>query len=292
MQKMDMNGEKMNTRLFSAKGKEIVIGNDLQTIIIGERINPFGKSGIKDALEKKDIDPILRIAEEQIIDGADVLNISVGAFGIDEGSVLPFVVENIVKRFDIPLCLESRNPLALKRALDIGCGKPLINSVSGEKPVIEKLLPIVKEYKTSVVLIASDGKGIPKEPNNRFKIIKDILEWTDNEGILREDIIVDSIVESVALNAKAALNTFETMRMVKNEWGLNLILGASNISYGLPQRNFINIVFLSTAINYGLTCVITNPKILKPYIMAADLMAGKDPFARRYTAFCKGLKSK
>ncbi|HPP06393.1 MAG TPA: dihydropteroate synthase [Syntrophorhabdaceae bacterium] len=282
----------MKTRLYGPGGREVVIGDDAPTVIIGERINPFGKNGIKEALEKKDMDPILRIAEEQIADGADVLNVSVGAFGIDEAAVLPFVVEHIAKRFDVPLCLESRNPVALKRALDTGCGKPLINSVSGEMPVMEQLLPIVKEYNVAVVLIASDGKGIPKDPDRRFKIIEDILTHTDREGIPREDIVVDTIVDSVALNAKAALNTFETMKMVRSAWNLNLILGASNISYGLPLRSFINIVFLSIAINYGLTCAITNPKILKPYIMAADLVAGKDSLARRYTAFCKGLKSR
>ncbi|HOP86721.1 MAG TPA: dihydropteroate synthase [Syntrophorhabdaceae bacterium] len=282
----------MKTVLYGPRGKELIIGDDVPTVIIGERINPFGKNGIKEALEKRDIDPILRVAEEQISDGADALNISVGAFGIDETSVLPFVVENITKRFDVPLCLESRNPLAIKRALDIGCGKPLINSVSGETHVMEGLLPIIKAYKTAVVLIASDGKGIPKDSDSRLKIIKDILEQTDRENIPREDIIVDAIVDSVALNAKAALNTFETMKMVKREWNLNLILGASNISYGLPQRSFINIVFLSTAINYGLTCAITNPRILKPYIMASDLIAGKDVLARRYISFCKALKSR
>ena len=282
----------MKTVLISRKGKEVAIGDGAPTVIIGERIHPFGKSGIKEALERKDIEPILKIAEEQIQVGADVLNINVGAFGIDETSLLPFVVENIVNRFDIPVCMESRNPLALKAALEIGCGKPVINSVSGEKHVMEQILPLVKKYSTSVVLIASDGKGIPKDPQSRFNIIKGILEQTDREGIPREDIIVDTIVESAALNPKAATNTFETMRMVKKEWGFNMILGASNISFGLPSRNFINIVFLSTAINFGLTCVITNPKVLKPYIMAADLITGKDTLARRYTAFCKSLKSR
>ncbi|MCX7965956.1 MAG: dihydropteroate synthase [Syntrophorhabdaceae bacterium] len=282
----------MKTILVGMHGKEVVIGDGLPTVIIGEKINPFGKNGVKEALERRDIDPILKIAEEQISEGADILNISVGAFGIDEASLLPFVVENITKRFDVPLCLESRNPVALKNALHTGCGKPLINSVSGEKTVMEQLLPLVKEYRTGVVIIASDGRGIPKDPDSRVTIVENIVKQTDMEGIPREDIIVDSIVESVALNAKSAINTFETMKMVKDKWGFNLILGASNISFGLPQRSFINVVFLSTAIHYGLTCAITNPRILKPYIMAADLVAGRDPFARRYTAFCKAMKSK
>lgn len=282
----------MQTKVLSPKGKEVKIGDLNPTAIIGERINPFGKSQIKEALEKKDITPILKIAEEQISDGADILNINVGAFGIDERELLPFVVEKIVERFDVPLCLESRNKEALKRTLELGLGKPIINSVPGETSVIESIFPLVKEYKTAVVIIASDGRGIPKEPERRLEIVGSILEEAQKYGIDKEDIIVDSIVESVALSTTAAHNTLKTMADVRSRWGLNLILGASNISFGLPMRNFINIVFLSAAVLFGLSCVITNPKILKPYIMAADLIAGKDHLARRYTAYMKGLKTK
>jgi 5-methyltetrahydrofolate--homocysteine methyltransferase len=282
----------METKVLSPKGKEIGIGDSYPTVIIGERINPFGKSGIKEALERRDISPILKIAEEQIADGADILNVNVGAFGINEAEVLPFVVENIAQRFDVPLCIESRNRHALKKTLEIGLGKPIINSVSGEPQIMEALFPLAKEHGALVVIIASDGKGIPKEPERRINIVRNILEEAEKYGIEKENIIVDSIVESVALSSKAALNTFETMRKIKEKWGLNLILGASNISYGLPMRNFINVVFLSAAILNGLTCVITNPKVLKPYIMAADLIAGKDNLARRYVAYMKSLKTK
>jgi 5-methyltetrahydrofolate--homocysteine methyltransferase len=282
----------MKTKLRSKKGKEVSIGDGSPTAIIGERINPFGRSGIKEALERGEIEPILRVAEEQISDGADVLNVNVASFGIDEVSVLPFVVGQIMERFDIPLCIETRNREALLRTLELGCGKPIVNSVPGEETVMEQILPIVREYGCCVVLIASDGKGIPKDPRSRFEIIGRILERAEKEGIPREDIIVDSICESVAINGKAAINTFETMKMIKEAWDLNLILGATNVSFGLPSRHLINVVFLSTAITYGLTCAITNPKILKPYIVAADLVAGRDPLARRYTAFCKAQRPK
>lgn len=282
----------METKVISPKGREIKIGDPYPTLIIGERINPFGKSGIKEALERKDITPILKIAEEQISEGADVLNVNVAAFGIDEAELLPFVVEKIVENFDVPLSIESRNRDALKRALDIGLGKPIINSVSGEPHVMESLFPLAREYEAVFVIIASDGKGIPKDPERRVSIVSSILEEAAKYGIEKENIIVDSIVESIALSSKAAENTFKTMKMIKTQWDLNLILGASNISFGLPMRNYINVVFLSVAVLNGLTCVITNPKILKPYIMAADLIAGKDNFARRYTAYMKSLKTK
>ncbi|MCX7856610.1 MAG: dihydropteroate synthase [Deltaproteobacteria bacterium] len=282
----------METKVISPKGKEVKIGDSYPTVIIGERINPFGKSGIKEALERKDIEPILKIAEEQISEGADILNVNVAAFGVDEAELLPFVVENLAKRFDVPLCLESRNKEALRRTLDIGLGKPIINSVSGEFHVMESLFPLAKEYNAVFVIIASDGKGIPKEPERRISIVGNILEEASKYGIKKEDIIVDSIVESIALSTKAAENTFKTMRAIKSQWDLNLILGASNISFGLPMRNFINVVFLSAAVLNGLTCVITNAKILKPYIMAADLIAGKDNLARRYTSYMKSLKTK
>lgn len=282
----------MKTVVRSKKGKEVLIGDGLPTVIIGERIHPFGKSQVKEALEKGDVEPILNVAEEQILDGADILNVNVASFGIDEVTVLPFVVQHLIERFDVPLSIETRNREALRKTLELGCGKPIVNSVPLEERVMEEILPLVKEYGCSVVLMASDGKGIPKDPDSRLNIVSRLLERTDREGIPREDIMVDSICESVAINAKAAMNTFETMRRIKEAWGLNLVLGATNVSFGLPSRHLVNIVFLAMAITYGLTCAITNPRVLKPYMVAADLLCGKDPIARRYTAFCKAHKSK
>jgi 5-methyltetrahydrofolate--homocysteine methyltransferase len=237
------------------------------------------------------IEPILEEALKQVEAGADILNVSVNAFGIDEGVVFPRVISEIIKAVGVPLCLESRNPAALEETLKLGCGKPIISSVTGEDQILEKVLPLVKKYNTVVIALASDAAGIPKEPLRRLQIIKQIIDRTDKMKIAREDVLVDCIAESSAVNEKAAIVTLETMGIIKRELGVNLILGASNVSFGLPNRMVINAVFLSLAIQAGLTCAIVNVAKMKPYIMAADLLLGRDQRARRYTAYYRKLKS-
>lgn len=282
----------METVILSPKGKKVVVGPSYPTAIVGERIHPFGKSQIKKWLEEGDFESIVRIAREQVEQGADILNINVAAFGLDEAEVLPRLVERIIESVDIPISVESRNPQALKRTLDLGLGKPIINSVSGEQKVMDSILPIVKEYKTALIVIASSGRGIPGSPEKRLEVISTVVEELGKYDIPLEDILVDCVVESVAINSNSALNTLRTMKLVKERFDLNLVLGASNISFGLPQRSYLNAIFLGIAIIKGLNCAITDPKIFKPYIVASDLLAGKDNYARRYTSFMKGMKQR
>lgn len=277
----------MKTKLTSPGGKEVIIGDNLPTVLIGERINPFGKGPIKEALTSGNMKPIREEALQQVEAGADILNVSVNTFGIDERLVLPRVVSEIIKTVDVPLCLESRNPAALEEALKLGCGKPIISSVTGEDCLLEEILPLVKKYNTAVVALASDTVGIPKEPLRRLEIVKCIVDRADKIGIAREDVLVDGLAESSAVNNKAAIVTLETMGIIKRELGVNLVLGASNVSFGLPNRTVINAVFLSMAIQTGLNCAITNAAKMKPYILAADLLLGRDQWAQRYTAYYK-----
>jgi 5-methyltetrahydrofolate--homocysteine methyltransferase len=280
----------METRLRSPGGKEIVTGENLPTVLIGERINPFGKGPLKEALISGALEPIREEALKQVEAGADILNASVNAFGIDEGVVLPRVISEIIKAVDVPLCLESRNPVALEETLKLGCGKPIISSVTGEDRVLDEILPLVKKYNTVAVSLASDAAGIPREPLKRLQIIKQIIDRTDKMNIPREDILVDCIAESSAVNDQAAIVTLETMGIVKRELGVNLVLGASNVSFGLPNRTVINSVFLALAIQAGLTCAIVNVAKMKPYILAADLLLGRDQWARQYIAYYRKLK--
>jgi len=157
--------------------------------------------------------------------------------------------------------------------------------------MLDEILPLVGKYKTVVVVLASDASGIPKEPLKRLQIIKQIIDRTDQMHIQREDILVDCIAESSAVNDRAAIVTLETMGIVERELGVNLVLGASNVSFGLPNRTVINSVFLSLAIQSGLTCAIVNAAKMKPYIMAADLLLGRDPWARQYVTYYRRLKS-
>lgn len=279
----------MKTKVFSPKGKEVVIGENLSTVLIGERINPFRKGPIKEALMSGDMNPICEEALKQVAEGADILNVNVNAFGIDESIVLPRVVSEIIRTVDVTLCLESRNPVALEKTLKLGCGRPIINSVTGEERILEEILPLVKKYHTSVVAIASDEIGIPKESMGRVSIIRRIIEKSAKIGISLEDILFDCISESSAVSDKAAIITLETMRAVKHEFGVNLILGASNVSFGLPNRKVINAVFLAIAIQAGLNCAIVNAREMKTYIMAVDLLMGRDQRAQRYIAYHRKL---
>jgi len=281
----------MKTKLWSAGRKEVAIGNNAPTVLIGERINPFGKGPIKEALLSGAMEPIREEALKQVEAGADILNVSVNAFGIDEGVVLPRVISGIMRAVDVPLCLESRNPVALEETLMLGCGKPIISSVTGEDRIQDEILPLVKKYNTAIVTLASDASGIPKEPLKRLQVIKQIIDRTDKMDIPREDLLVDCIAESSAVNDQAAVVTLETMRIVKRELGVNLILGASNVSFGLPNRSVINSVFLALALQAGLTCAMVNAAKMKPYLMAADLLLGRDPWARRYVTYYRSLQS-
>jgi len=279
----------MITQLVSPKGKEVLVGGARPTILIGEKINPFGKGPIKEALVSGNMEPVRDEAIKQVEAGADVLIISVAAFGIDEVVTLPKATQAVMEVSDVPICIESRNPVALEKALQLGCGKPIISSVTGEAIHLDQLLPLVKKYNTTFVALASDSSGVPGTAERRLEIITDIVKKADGLGIDRANIIVDCVAESSAVNSNAATITLEAMDMVKQLWGLNLILGASNVSFGLPSRTVINAVFLSLAVSRGLTLAIVNAKLMKPYIMAADLLMGKDNRARRYTAYCRKL---
>ena len=279
----------METHVISARGKEVIIGDNQPTVLIGEKINPFGKGPIKDALISGDMGPIREEAEKQVEAGADILIISVAAFGIDETHILPAAAKAVMEAVDVPLCLESRNPVALENTLQLGCGRPIISSITGEDAHLEHLLPLVKKYNTAFVALASDSSGVPSTALRRGEIIAGILERSREMGIDPVDIIADCVAESSAVNSAAALITLETMEIVKRQWGLNLVLGASNVSFGLPSRTVINAVFLSLAVSRGLTSAIVNAKLMKPYIMAADLLMGRDNRARRYTTYCRKL---
>jgi len=275
----------METKVVSPQGKEIVIGDNRPIVLIGERINPFSKGPLKEAMKSGDMEPIRAEALRQVEDGADILMVSVAAFGLDENVVLPQVTEAIIKTVDVPLCLESRNPLAIEKTLHLGCGKPIISSVTGEEAVLKDILPLIKKYHTSLVILASDTSGIPNQAVKRLEIISLIIEKAKGMGIGIEHLIADCVAESSAVNPMAAIITLETMKRVREQWGMNMVLGASNVSFGLPSRAVINAVFLSLAAQAGLTSAIVNAKMMKPYILASDLLMGRDHRARRYTGY-------
>jgi 5-methyltetrahydrofolate--homocysteine methyltransferase len=281
----------MITKVVSRGGREVLIGDGGPTVVVGERINPFGKGAVKEGIISGNMDAIREEARKQVEAGSDILIVSVGAFGVDEEVMLPMVAEAVMDAVDVPLCLESRNPTALESTLQKGCGIPIISSVTGDVAVLDRLLPLVQKYRTPFVALASDESGIPNTAGKRLATITYIVEKAREAGIGAENVIADCVAESSAVNKNGALMTLETIRMVKDRLGLNVILGASNVSFGLPNRVAINAVFISLAIEAGLTCAIVNAEKMKPYIMATDLLMARDPMARRYTAYSRKLKN-
>jgi len=271
----------METRV-SSPTKEVIIGDAQSTVLIGERINPAGKTKLQEALKAGNLDIVRREALAQAQAGADILDVNVGTFGVDEVTLLPQAVQAVMEIVDIPLCLDSNNPAALEAALKIYKGKPLINSVSGEEHSLTRILPMVKEYGAAVVGLVQDDDGIPKDAERRVSIAHKIVERAEAAGIARENIIIDCLVSAIGADTSSGLAVIEAIRRIKAELGVNITMGASNISFGLPDRDLVNNAFAAMAVAAGATCLITNVAKIRPAIVSADLILGRDRHARRY----------
>jgi 5-methyltetrahydrofolate--homocysteine methyltransferase len=268
--------------ILKGKTKEVKISTDGTITIIGESINPTRRKKLTAALLSGEMDYIYELAKMQIETGADVLDINVGAPGVDEETMLPLVAQAVAERFDVPICLDSSNRAALAAALQVVPGKPLINSVNGEEANLTNLLPIIKEYGAAVIGLAMDDSGIPTDPEVRLRIAAKILERAAKLGIPAENVVIDPLVLTVGADQKAGRVTLDTIQMVRREFGVNINLGASNVSFGLPDRHTVNQAFLAIGTAAGASCVITNPEKLTSIIRASDLLLGRDPFAGRF----------
>ena len=271
----------METRVSTAT-REVVIADDQPTVLIGERINPTGKKKLSAALKAGNLEIVSREARAQVQARADILDINVSMFGVDEVTLLPRAVQAVMDTVDVPLCLDSANPQALAAALKVCQGKPIINSVTGEEHSLEKVLPLVKEYGAAVIGLVQDDEGIPDNPERRLAIAHKIVDRAQAVGIPRQDVIIDCLAFSVGADTSSGLVTIETIRKVKAELGVNLILGASNVSFGLPDRTLLNRAFVAMAIAAGVTCLIVDVAKVRPIVLAADLALGRDKHARRY----------
>jgi len=276
----------MDTVLRSAR-KTVVIGPDRPTVLIGERINPTGKKRLAAALAEGNLDIVSQEAEAQVEAGADVLDVNVGAAGIDEVDLLPKAVKLVAETVDVPLCVDSANPNALRAALAlyrevIPDGKPLVNSVNGEAASMERVLPLVAEFHTAVIGLAMDEQGIPPTAEGRLAVARRIVERAEAMGIPREDVVIDCLALTVGADSRAGLVTLDAIRMVREELGVNMTLGASNVSFGLPERETINWVFLAMAIQRGVNCPIVDVAKVRPAVLATDLLLGRDEYAMRY----------
>jgi 5-methyltetrahydrofolate--homocysteine methyltransferase len=267
---------------ISSASREVTIGPDLPTVLIGERINPAGKKKLAESLKSGNMDIVRKEAAEQVKAGADILDVNVTVFGLDETPILAQAIRAVMETTDVPLCIDSANVNALKAALKIYKGKPLINSVSGEERSLERVLPLVKEYGAVVVGLTQDDNGIPKDAATRIAIAEKIVNRAAQIGIPAEDIIIDCLALAVGADPRSAITVLETISSIKAHLGVNMTLGASNISFGMPDRPLINCSYLALTIEAGVTCPVVDVAKVRPSILATDLLLCKDKRARRY----------
>ena len=265
----------------------VVIDRDGPTVLLGERINPTGKKRLAEALVAGDLRIVREEALAQVEAGAQILDVNVGATGVDEVDLLPRAVKLVLETVDVPICIDSADAEALAAALALHRelnpdGRALVNSVNGEEERLARVLPLVAEYGTPVIGLCMDDDGIPKTAERRLAVARKIVERAEAHGIPREDILIDCLALTVGADSAAGRVTLEAIRLVTEVLGVNLTLGASNVSFGLPEREVINGVFLALAIAHGVNCPIVDPAKVEPFILAADLVLGRDQYALRY----------
>jgi 5-methyltetrahydrofolate--homocysteine methyltransferase len=272
-----------HTRVSSA-ARDVAIGGDLPTVLIGERINPTGRKRFSEALRAHDLAAVRAEAIAQRDAGADMLDVNASLAGVDEVALYPEVVACVMEAVDLPLCLDSPNPEALAAALRLYRGKALVNSVAAEDESMARVLPLVKEHGAAVIALLQGSRGIPPDADGRVALAGEILERCAALGIPAEDVVMDCMAMTVGTDHTAALATLETVRRVRQAFGVNVVLGASNISFGMPERELLNSAFIAQAIAAGATCLIADTAKVRPSVLAADLLQGRDEYAGRYLA--------
>ena len=278
--------------VLKGTAKTVTIERGQPVVIIGERINPTGRKKLGEALLNEDMDYVCREAIQQVEDGATVIDVNVGVAGGDEDRLLPMAVKAVSEVVDCPLCIDSPHPTALPAALKICPGRPLINSVNGEEASLKRVLPLVKEFDTAVIGLTMDDEGIPTTSEKRFAIAEKIINRAVQMGIKAEDIIIDCLALTVGADPQAGLVTLETIRRVSTELGVNVSLGASNVSFGLPDRETINQIFTAMAIQAGMTCAIVHPAKSQRGILIADMLLGRDEYCANYIRYHRAQEKK
>ena len=269
----------MTITTISSATREVKIGFDQPLVIIGERINPTGRKILAAEMKVGDYSRVEADALAQIAAGAQMLDINAGIPLADEPRILAEAIQLVQSISDVPLSIDSSIIEALEAGLAVYQGKALVNSVTGEDEVLERVLPLVAKYGAAVVAISNDETGISEDPNERFKVAKKIIERAADYGIHYSDVIVDPLVMPIGAINTAGLQVMHIVRRLREELRVNTTCGASNVSFGLPNRNGINSAFLTMAMGAGMTSAITSP--LHAEVMAAvrggDVMMGNDP---------------
>jgi 5-methyltetrahydrofolate--homocysteine methyltransferase len=271
----------MQTFLKGVK-KSVTVDSEGAMVIIGEKINPTGRKKLAAALQAGDMEYVKTQALSQLAAGAEVLDVNVGVPGMDDVAMMEKVVKALNEWVDVPLCLDSSNPATLAAGLMAAPGKPLVNSVSGEEERLKNILPVVKDRGAAVIGLVLNDAGVPATAMERFAVAEMILERAVRIGIPQEDVIIDPLVMSTGADSNAGRITLETVRLIHDRLGLNVNLGASNVSHGMPDRPTINMAFLALAAGFGASCAITDALKMAGAIRAADLLLGRDEYGMRY----------
>lgn len=267
----------MHTVVQSAS-KTVTIGHDQPFVIIGERINPTGRKKFQELLRAGDLSTIAIDVEAQIKGGADMLDVNMGVPLTDEPALLASAIKMIQGITDIPICIDSSVIEALQAGLEAYEGKALVNSMTGEDDRMELILPLIKKHNAAIIALPNDEIGIPATAAERIVITEKIIRAVEKHGISLDNLVIDPLAMTVGADPEAVKITLETIHLIREKFGLNMTLGASNISFGLPNRHALNAAFLPAAMSHGLTCAVMDARTpaINEAVRAADLLLGMD----------------
>jgi 5-methyltetrahydrofolate--homocysteine methyltransferase len=282
----------METVLHS-RASTVRIGPEQPFCIIGERINPTGRKAFAEELRNGDLSRVATDAIAQTEAGADMLDVNAGIPLVDEAELLQQMLRTVQDASDLPICIDSSVIEALEAGLAVYEGKALVNSVTGEDERLEEILPLVAKHGAAVIGLANDETGIPETPQQRLEIATKIVKVAGDHGIPPEDVIIDPLAMTVGADTEAVTITLEAIRLIREQLGVNMSLGASNVSFGLPQRHALNAAFLPMASEAGLTSAImsTAPVVVES-VRATDLLLGRDPWGGRWIAAHRARQAK
>ncbi len=278
--------------VLTSPTREVRIGPNQPFVIIGERINPTGRKALAAEMAAGNYERVKSDALAQVAAGAQMLDVNAGIPMIDEPAVLADIVQLVQELVEVPLCIDSSIVAALEAGLAVYKGKPLVNSVTGEDDRLETVLPLVAEHNAAVIGITNDESGISHDPDARFEVAKKIVERAESFGIPRQDVIIDPLAMPVGAVNTAGVTLFTITRRVREELGCNTVCGASNISFGLPDREGLNMAFLAMAISAGMTSAITNPLVegVRKTVLAGDVFMGLDENCLAWLQYSRDAK--
>ncbi|MCJ7701406.1 MAG: dihydropteroate synthase [Anaerolineales bacterium] len=273
----------METKLTN-KDNTVIISPNHPFRIIGERINPTRRKKLAATMAGGDFSVVQEDAIKQVAAGAHILDVNAGIPGADEPALLRGAVLAVLEVVDVPLCLDSANPAALKAALEVYPGKALINSTTAEVHMMDKIIPLAVEHNAAVIGVITDDEGIPATPEARLAAARKLVDYAAGYGLPAEDIVVDCLALTVGADHNAGKVTLDSIALIRKELGLNINLGASNVSFGLPDRKILNVAYLALAISRGMTTAITDPTIpeIQTTLLACDLLMGNDEYGMQW----------